>query len=295
MKLSTPTNIRGGDAGQEGSSTAAPSAPDVAARHPSIELRGVTMRYRVPKRYRDYLLHPLRPRSFMALRGVELRVLQGQSIAVLGPNGSGKTTLLKLMGGLLYPSEGTVRVNGRSLCDRRGRDGFKAGFVLNEERSFYWRLTGRQNLEFFGALDELHGRALRHRIDEVLDMVGMADLGHKPVSDCSSGMRQRLAIARALLAEPDVLILDEPTRSLDPIGALELRETIRRQVQARATMNVVLATHCLDEAQQLCRMVCVLRGGILADSTTVDQAVSRHGSMGGYYASIVAGAGTMQS
>ena len=131
--------------------------PTSTGRRPSpgsscaLEAHGVTMCYRIPKRYREYLLSPLTSRFRTSLREVTLSLPERGSLAVLGPNGSGKTTLLRLIGGLLYPTQGTLRVRGHPSTAIATRP-FAVGMVLNEERSFYWRLTGRQNLEFFACL-----------------------------------------------------------------------------------------------------------------------------------------------
>ena len=125
-----------------------------------VSVRDVTMRFPIVKRYREWVLSPLTPRrSFTALKHVSLDVQAGNRIAVMGPNGAGKTTLLKLIGGLLYPTEGEVIVNGLNTHTQNGAARKSVGFVFNEERSFFWRLSGQQNLEFFGALDNLSGPA----------------------------------------------------------------------------------------------------------------------------------------
>jgi ABC-2 type transport system ATP-binding protein len=167
-----------------------------------ISVAVTLMSYPVPRRYRELLLRPLRPRAENdALRDVRLDIEDGESVALVGPNGAGKTTLLKLLGGLLYPTAGTVQVGGldtvrENLALRR-----LVGLVINKERSFYWRLPGCENLEFFGVLENLEGAALRSRIEALLGRVGLSQAAHRRVSDYSSGMRQRLAIARGLLAD----------------------------------------------------------------------------------------------
>lgn len=248
-----------------------------------VSLRQVTMRYQIPRRYREYLLKPFKRQSFMALNEVSLDIAKGQVLAVLGPNGSGKTTLLKLIGGLLYPTEGSVLIDGCLSSARRYRRRFKVGVVLNEERSFYWRLTGLQNLEFFGALDNLRGRLLQGRAREMLYAVGLQHAADKRVSDYSSGMRQRLGIARGLLAAPDVLILDEPTKSLDPAGSLELRQLIGERACRSSGMAVVIATHCLEEADRLGTRACILRRGRMVLDGSVQEIRAEYGSLAQCY------------
>jgi len=250
----------------------------------AILAEGVTMRYRAPKRYREYLVSPFSSRRYTALSDVALELPESGSLAVLGPNGSGKTTLLRLIGGLLYPTAGTIRVRGHSFVGG-GRRPFCVGIVLNEERSFYWRLTGRQNLEFFGCLDNLFGKEVQRRCSRVLEHVGLARAADERVSDYSSGMRQRLAIARGLLADPEVLILDEPTKSVDPVGAVELRRVIRHWLAARRA-TLALATHNMAEAQELATHVCVLgKGKVLAYKPTA-HVCEEYGDLASFYADV---------
>ena len=250
---------------------------------PAVCLTDVTMRYPLPKRYREMLLSPWKRRYVTVLREVCLTIMSGQTLGILGPNGAGKTTLLKLIGGLLYPHAGTIAVGGCDTQRANNQVRRKVGFVLNEDRSFYWRLTGRQNLEFFGALDNMTGKTLQRRSERLLDLVGLKDAAATRVSDYSCGMRQRLAIARGLLAEPEVLILDEPTRSLDPVGAESLRALIAGDVRSGGARTLVIATHQIEEARQLCDAVAILSSGRLVDWVSVEQA--RHGCDGlaGHY------------
>jgi len=238
-----------------------------------ISVQNVTMAYPVPKRYREYLVHPLRPpRRIVALESLSLDVATGRCAALLGPNGVGKTTLLKLIGGLLYPSKGRVRVAGIDTTSHNLHARMRVGFVINDDRSFYWRLTGAENLEFFGALDNLQGVALRQRVAGLLEQVGLGQAGGRRVSDYSSGMRQRLAIARGLLADPEVLLLDEPTRSLDPLGADAIRELIAEEIHRERRRTMVLATNELGDVSALCDEVSVLRGGRITGAMRVDGA-----------------------
>ena len=236
--------------------------PRKVREEPLISVRDVSMRFPIPKRYRELLLHPLRPRrTSVALTNVNLQIEKGDRVAVMGPNGAGKTTLLKLIGGLLLPSEGNILVNGFDTL-RHGQEARKSvGFVLNEERSFFWRLTAVQNLEFFGALDNLWGADLRRRIDELIDVVGLTQSGGKPVSSFSSGMKQRLALARGLIAEPEVLILDEPTRALDPVATEELTELILGRIHKGSRKTLLIATHSVEDVKKLCNKILIVNHG----------------------------------
>ncbi len=235
-----------------------------STEQPIISVRDVTMAFPIAKRYRELLLHPFRPRRVKtALAGASLRVQKGDRIAIMGPNGAGKTTLLKLIGGLLLPTEGDIVVNGFSTLVQNSAARKSVGFVLNEERSFFWRLTAVQNLEFFGALDNLWGVDLRDRIRELIHLVGLEEADEQLFSTYSSGMKQRLALARGLIAEPEVLILDEPTRALDPIACDELTELIMSRIHNGSRKTLLIATHRLEEAMKLCNKVAIVDKGRL--------------------------------
>ena len=253
-------------------------------------MRGVTMRFPIVKRYRELILHPLRPRRVAtALQGVNLEVERGDRIAVMGPNGAGKTTLLKLIAGLLLPTEGEVLVNGRSTLRHNAAARTSVGFVFNEERSFFWRLTAVQNLEFFGALDNLRGTDLRRRIQELIHLVGLEDAANTPIGDFSSGMKQRLALARGLMAEPDVLILDEPTRALDPVACDELVDLIMRRIYRDARKTLLIATHRLEEATRLCSKVLIIDEGRLKAFDPMTSVPDGSNGLSYYYRRHVAG------
>lgn len=249
---------------------------------PVIAVRDVTMRFPLAKRYREWLFSPLRPRRVStALTNISLSVQAGDRIAVMGPNGAGKTTLLKLIGGLIFPTQGEVAVNGFSTQHNNAQARKSVGFVFNEERSFFWRLSGAQNLEFFGTLDNLSGSALRERIQYLIHLVGLDHAEDRPVSAYSSGMKQRLALARVLIAEPDVLILDEPTRALDPVACDEIVDLILADIYKNSRKTLLIATHRTEEALTLCNKVMVIDHGrlkafdsiadITADGTTLLQ------------------------
>jgi ABC-2 type transport system ATP-binding protein len=216
-----------------------------------------------------------------ALSGATIEIHEGDRVAVMGPNGAGKTTLLKLIGGLLLPTKGDIVVNEFSTIHHNAAARKSVGFVLNEERSFFWRLTAVQNLEFFGALDNLWGADLRNRIRELISLVGLEDAADKPIAAYSSGMKQRLALARGLIAEPGVLILDEPTRALDPVACDEIVDLILSRIHRDSRKTLLIATHRLEEAVQICNKVLVIDRGrvrafdciadLIADGITISQ------------------------
>jgi ABC-2 type transport system ATP-binding protein len=266
------------------------SEPNVAG--PLVSVKGVSMRFPITKRFRELALQPFRPRRlFTALTDVTLDVFRGDRIAVLGPNGAGKTTLLKLIGGLLLPTEGEIVVNGVSTLDHNTAARKPVGFVMNEERSFFWRLSAMQNLEFFAALDNQPADTLRDRCLALIRFVGLEEHADKPVANYSSGMKQRLALARGLLGEPEVLILDEPTRTLDPMAYEEFAGLINERLHKDSGKTILIATHRLDEASRLCDKVLVVNKGRLAGFDRTQDLAGSGISLSDYYRNSIVGGG----
>jgi ABC-2 type transport system ATP-binding protein len=196
-----------------------------------------------------------------ALKGVSLAVKMGEVLGLLGPNGSGKSTTLKLISTMLLPDKGEVLVQGLDTCHQGQEVRRKVGFAVASERSFFPRLTIRENLEFFAALENVPRREVSERVESVLSWVSLNEVAGKQVMKLSSGMYQRLGIARAMIKKPAILLLDEPTRSLDVAAADELWSLIRNLSGTRTT--VLLATHNFEEATAVCDQVALLKQGEL--------------------------------
>ncbi|MDD5289344.1 MAG: ABC transporter ATP-binding protein, partial [Dehalococcoidales bacterium] len=194
-----------------------------------------------------------------AVDDVSLDVEEGEFFGLLGANGAGKTTLIKMLCCLVLPNSGKAEILGHDILKKESEVKKLVGLVSSEERSFYWRLTGRENLEFFAALYHMSKQQGNKRIDELLEMLGLSEKADIRFQNYSTGMRQKLAIARGLLSEPRVLFVDEPTRSLDPISAQAVRKFFKRIAGEGKT--VVLATHNLNEAEQLCNRVAIMTKG----------------------------------
>ncbi len=219
----------------------------------------------------ELLKHPFRRAERVeALRGVDLHVQKGEIFGLLGPNGAGKTTLLKILSCLVLPDRGRAVVGGEDVR-HEGKVKPKIGLVHTDERSFYWRLSGRENLDFFACLYDVPRRRTKPRIAELLERVDMVEAADRRFADYSSGMKQRLAIARALLHDPPILLMDEPTRSLDPSSAMALRAFIRDELKTRDGKTVLLATHNLREAETLCDRVAILVKGKVRQIGTVQE------------------------
>lgn len=198
-----------------------------------------------------------------ALRDVTLSVPAGTVLVLLGPNGSGKTTLLKLVSTMLLPDFGRVWVQGADTLRDSNRARRHMGIAIAAERSFFPRLTARENLDFFATLEDVPTDSRSRRIEWVLHATGLSETADKQVMTFSSGMYQRLGTARALLKDPSVLLLDEPTRSLDP-GATTHFWGLVRDLAGRGC-TILLATHNFDEALAIGDTVAVLNNGELVD------------------------------
>ena len=207
-----------------------------------------------------------RPLEVEAVRGISFEVAEGELFGLLGPNGAGKTTTIKMLITLLLPTAGEARVLGLDVVREAHEVRKRIGYVFGGERGLYERLSGLDNLRYFGELYGLSGKRQRARIQEVLELVGLRGRERERVEGYSRGMRQRLHIARGILHDPPVLFLDEPTIGVDPVGARELRATIAGLVEAGKT--VLLTTHYMFEADSLCdRIAVIARGRIVAEGT----------------------------
>jgi ABC-2 type transport system ATP-binding protein len=201
-----------------------------------------------------------------ALDSVSFDIATGQVVALLGANGAGKTTLLRILGTTVICDSGEAIVAGHSVTTAPAAVRRSIGFLLADERSWYWRLTGRHNLEFFAALYGLPRKEGRRRVERLLDEVGLLDAADRSFGGYSSGMKLRLSLARALLPEPPVMLLDEPTRSLDPVATKHFRDLMLQISRERGTA-VLLATHDLHEAAAVGSRVLILSRGRLADAS----------------------------
>ena len=227
----------------------------------AINIANLSKRFPRTSRYRDLL--PFRHREYVeAVKDISLKIREGEFFGMLGPNGAGKTTLIKMLCCLVLPNSGTAQVFGHDIVRQEQVVKETVGLVSAEERSFFWRITGRENLRFYAALYHIPTRHADSRINELLDLVGLADDGDTRFQNYSTGMRQKLAIARGLLSEPRLLFVDEPTRSLDPVSAQAVRRFLKEKI-AGVGKTVVLATHNLNEAEQLCDRLAIMDHGHL--------------------------------
>jgi ABC-2 type transport system ATP-binding protein len=206
-----------------------------------------------------------RGRSVKAVDGVSLSVPLGQVFGLLGPNGAGKTTTIKLLCGLVTPTAGSVRLNGHDVDRQRSQAVLQLGAVLEGGRNVYWSLSAWQNLLYFGRLKGLSGEEIKPRAERLLRDLGLWDVRHGSVGGFSRGMQQKVAVAAALITDPPILLLDEPTIGLDIEAARTVKDWIVRLAHEEGK-TVVLTTHQLDMAQELCDRVAIMRAGrVVAD------------------------------
>lgn len=204
---------------------------------------------------------PGRPKEVVhALRGLNLVVAPGVVHGVMGPNGSGKSTLLRILATLVTPDGGRAAVDGHDVADSAAAVRGVIGFSTGDERSLYWRLTARQNLEFTAAL--YHDASPAEAVQRALALVNLAEHADRPVSGFSQGMARRLGLARALLHQPPILLLDEPTRSLDPESRNEFHDVLRR-LRDDTGVTTLFSTHDVAESKAVCDHVSVLRDGVI--------------------------------
>jgi len=215
---------------------------------PAVAVRGLTKIFPVP----------LHRQSIVAVRDLDLRIESGEVYGLLGPNGSGKSTTLKIILGLVSPTRGCTEIFGRDsrLVESREAVGF-----LPENPYFYKYLTGEETLRFFGRLCGLRGAPLKNRINELLDLVGLTKARKRRLGTYSKGMLQRIGLAQALIHDPRLVVLDEPTAGVDPAGSREIRDLILDL--RRRGITVLLSSHLLAQAQEICDRVGILADGML--------------------------------
>lgn len=205
-------------------------------------------------------------KEVVALKELSLEIRPGEIFGLLGPNGAGKTTLIKCLTTLLVPTSGNAWVNGYRLTEQDNDIRASVGCMLMGERGLYWKLTGRENLIFFGALYHLSPAERRRRADAIIDQLGLHDLADRTVETYSSGQKMKFAFAKALINDAPLLILDEPTNTLDLPSARELRAVVRELNQAGKT--VIYTTHIMAEAETMCDRVAIIdQGQVLALGT----------------------------
>ena len=227
----------------------------------AIRLFGVSKIYRVPS------VVPWKPsKRTIALTDVTFSCPKGRVTCLLGPNGAGKTTVIKILAGLIRPDSGKAEILGAPLDQHDSRFRSKIGIVVANERSIYWRLTGRQNIDFFASLNGLTGKERKRHVIEVLADVELKEEADIPVRLYSSGMLQRLILARALLGQPEVFLMDEPTNHLDPGAKARMHRFITDKLVGERRATILLCTNDLTESQELADHLVLINQGTVVSA-----------------------------
>ncbi|HMO14707.1 MAG TPA: ABC transporter ATP-binding protein [Pirellulaceae bacterium] len=208
----------------------------------------------------------------VAVNGIDFDIQRGETYGFLGPNGAGKTTTISMLVGLIAPDSGSIRVAGGDPFQLKTR--IKLG-VAPQSLSLYDNLSGTDNLRFFGSLYQLSGNHLRHRTDWALKLAGLTDRAKDKVATYSGGMKRRLNIAVALLHDPEVLLLDEPTVGVDPQSRNHILETIGEL--SRQGLTIIYTTHYMEEAERLCHRIAIMDYGTILANETKDQLLAKYG------------------
>ena len=227
----------------------------------AIETKDIIKYFYKERSLSEALRHPFsRKARITALNNLNLRVKYGEIYGLLGPNGAGKTTLLKILSTIMIPDSGKAFIDGIDVLKEPERAKFSIGLVYGEERSFFWRLTGKQNLNFYASLYNMPAKDIAKEVEYVLHLVGLKNEANYRIEDYSTGMRHRLAIARGLLVNPKILLMDEPTLGVDLVGREMLQHLIKNIVKETGT-TVLLITHDLEEAENLCDRIGIIHKG----------------------------------
>ena len=209
------------------------------------------------------LLQPFSPHTERALAGVSFSVAAGEAVAIVGPNGAGKSTLLRILATLVLPTRGHACIADHDVSLSAPAARRQLGYHTGGDEGFYGRLSARENLSFFGAMNNLSQAEIRQRISLTAERMGIAPDLDRQVRTFSTGMSHRLGLARALLHQPAVLLLDEPTRSLDPLAAADFRKLIKDDLVRRLGTTLLFASHTLSEVEEIADRVLTLDRGLV--------------------------------
>jgi len=230
---------------------------------PALECLGVVKNFRRGR--------GLKKKVTRAVDEANLSIRRGELFGLLGPNGAGKTTLVRCIATLLIPDAGSIRILGHDafkdslFCRQR------TGLLTSGERTLYWKLSARDNLNFFAALYGLTGKARDKRIDFLLELMELKDVARERLERYSSGMKQKVSLARAILHDPDLILLDEPSLGLDPQFARFIRKFIKEELNRKQGKTILLTTHYMDEADELCDRIAFINKGRIVDCKTPEQ------------------------
>ena len=236
-----------------------------------IEIKGLYKEFYETRGLLDTIAHPLnKGRKKVVLNKINLAVKKNELFCIVGPNGAGKTTLIKILCTLIIPTDGEAFVNGYDIVKEEKKVRETIGFISSDERGFFWRLSGIGNLKFFATLYNISPVRISGEIERVIAIAGI-DEPEKPFQEYSTGVRQRLGIARSLLREPEVLFMDEPTKNLDPLMTTSFRRFIKEELVVKHKKTVFFTTHQLNEAEIMADRIAILDKGIIKRVGSLDE------------------------
>lgn len=245
----------------------------------AIETFKLTKEFIPARSFYKFLVNPLqKERAILAINDITIQVKEAEIFGLIGLNGVGKTTLIKILSCLILPTEGEARVSGCDILKEEDKVKGSIGLVSGDERSFYWRLTLSQNLEFFATLYNLSRLEAKRKIEELSRLLGIGASLNQRLQECSAGIKQRLAIARSLLNNPRVLFMDEPTKSLDPLSAENLRNFIKGNLTRQQGKTVFFTTHNLSEVENFADRIAIMADGEIKACGTLEELRYRMGS-----------------
>lgn len=237
--------------------------------YPLLQVDDIRKRFCLHNSLIGFLRKNNRQRSVVALDRVSFTVNEGEIIGLVGPNGAGKTTLMRILADLLLADRGEVYMEGVRIDGTAYEHRQQIGYVSSDERSFYWRLTGRANLEFFARLYGLSRKKFGPLVDQMLDEFGLLEKSTQLFRDYSAGTRKKFVLIRALLHQPRLLLLDELTNSLDPPTAQQVKSLVRDYVNQSPSRAAIWSTHRLEEVKEVCdRVISIANGQIMSIEST---------------------------
>jgi len=231
-----------------------------------IEIADLWKEYPRVKKITDVILHPRKKDVFTALKGVSIKFRKSEFTAIVGLNGAGKSTLLKILSGILLPTKGRIYIDNLELCANLKKIKEKVSFISSEGKGFYWALTARENLNFFGALYGINRSRLKKRIEELSDLFAIKQLDNQ-LYNYSSGYKEMIFIIKALLNDSQVLFFDEPAKSLDYMARERLLGFVREELVRVRKKTVIVGTNSLENLEIYDRLVILDRGLIMAEGT----------------------------
>jgi len=244
----------------------------------AIQTINLTKEFISDRNLATLLLHPFQKRNtVLAVDGVNLQIRKGEIFGLVGVNGAGKTTLIKMLTTFILPTKGTAYINGYDITKDGQKVKASIGLVTSEQNSFYYSLTGRQNLNFFASFHGLTFLETKKKIDELASLLDIEEYLEIMFKEYSSGIRQRLSIARSLLNNPDILLIDEPTKSLDFVNANNLRLFIKEELSRKLGKTIVFTTHNLQEAEQLADRIAIMDKGKVKASGAIQELCQKIG------------------